>query len=57
VTELRRGHPLGSLHGAGEGQRRGHGAAAQEEEAAEPLARVREGGREGGAAWWASSAC
>jgi hypothetical protein len=29
----------------------------QEEEAAEPPARVRDGGREGGMAWWAGSAC
>jgi hypothetical protein len=57
VTELRRGCLLGSLHGAGEGQRGGHGTAAQEEEVAEPPARVREGGREGGAAWWVSLAC
>jgi hypothetical protein len=41
----------------GEGQRGSHGMEAQEEEAAEPLAQVREGGREGGVAWWASSAC
>jgi hypothetical protein len=47
VTKLRRGHPLGSLHGAGERPRGGHGAAAQEVEAAEPSARVREGGRKG----------
>jgi hypothetical protein len=57
MTELRRGHPLGSLHGTGEGQRGGHGAAAQEEEAVEPPAWVREAGREGGTAWWASSTC
>jgi hypothetical protein len=57
VTELRRGCPLGSLHGVGERQRGGHATAAQEEEAAEPPAWVREGGREGGVAWWASSAC
>jgi hypothetical protein len=48
VTELRRGRPLGSLHGAAEGQRDGHGVAALEEEAAEPLTQVREGGRERG---------
>jgi hypothetical protein len=48
VTEIRRGHPLGSLHGMGEGQRDGHGAAAREEEEAEPLTQVREGGRERG---------
>jgi hypothetical protein len=29
----------------------------QEEEAAEPPTWVREGGKEGGMAWWASSAC
>jgi hypothetical protein len=34
--------------------RRGGGA---EEEAVEPSTRVRERGRERGAAWWASSAC
>jgi hypothetical protein len=43
-----RGCLLGSLHGMGEGQRGGHGTVAREEEAAEPLARVREGGRERG---------
>jgi hypothetical protein len=48
VTELRRGRPLGSLHGAREGQRDGHGAAALEEEAVEPPTQVREGGRERG---------
>jgi hypothetical protein len=47
VIELRRGRPLGSLHGA----------AAQEEEETEPPAQVREGGREGGVARRASSAC
>jgi hypothetical protein len=57
MTELRRGRPLGSLHGAGEGQRGGHGAVVQEEEVVEPPAQVREGGREGGTAWWADSAC
>jgi hypothetical protein len=36
---------LGSLHGAGGGQRGGRGTTAQEEEAVEPPARVREGGR------------
>jgi hypothetical protein len=45
MTELRRGHPLGSLHGVGGGQCGGHGEAAREEEAAELLAQVREGGR------------
>jgi hypothetical protein len=48
MTELRRGHPLGLLHGVGEGQRGGHGAMAREEEAMEPPARAREGGRERG---------
>jgi hypothetical protein len=33
------GHPLGSLHGAGERQRGTHGVAAQEEEATEPPTR------------------
>jgi hypothetical protein len=48
TTELRRGRPLGLLHGMGEGQRGGHGSTAREEEVAEPSARVREGGRERG---------
>jgi hypothetical protein len=39
------GHLLGSLHGVGGGQRSGRGAVAREEEAVDPLARVREGGR------------
>jgi hypothetical protein len=47
---------LGSIHGVGEGQRGGHGAT-QEEEAAELPAGVREGRREGGTPWRASSAC
>jgi hypothetical protein len=38
VAELRRGRPLGSLHGAGERQRGAHGATVREEEATEPLA-------------------
>jgi hypothetical protein len=48
MTDLRRGRLLGSLHGVGEGQCSGHGAATREEEAVEPLARVREGGKERG---------
>jgi hypothetical protein len=45
MTELRRERLLGSLHGAGEGQRGGDGAVAREEEG------------KGGAAWWAGLAC
>jgi hypothetical protein len=48
---------LGFLHGAGGGQRSGHGEAAREEEAVEPPARVRVGGRakrpDGPAGSWA----
>jgi hypothetical protein len=39
MAELRRVHPLGSLHGAGEGQRGANGAVAREQEAAEPPTR------------------